>query len=94
MGIFAMVSDRTIKRGRSTDICFLRTEQTQKKEGIHPQDAMEVTATGLPDSWADRYTTPGYRRGAGTGDRATRECFPRKMIPAGLQSVAIATSTG
>lgn len=52
MGIFDTVGDRTIKRGRCTDIYFLRTEETLKKEGINPKVAMEVTATTLPDSWA------------------------------------------
>jgi nicotinate phosphoribosyltransferase len=52
MGIFDTVSDRMIKEGQCTDIYFLRTEETLKKEGINPQVVMEVTATTLPDPWA------------------------------------------
>jgi nicotinate phosphoribosyltransferase len=52
MGRFETVSDETIKRGECTDIYFLRTEETLKKEHINPMVSMEVTASALPDTWA------------------------------------------
>src|SRR5512136_614055 len=52
MGRFETVSDETIKRGKCTDIYFMRTEETLKKEHINPLVSMEVTASALPDTWA------------------------------------------
>jgi nicotinate phosphoribosyltransferase len=52
MGRFETVSDETIKRGDCTDIYFVRTEETLKKEHINPMVSMEVTASALPDIWA------------------------------------------
>jgi nicotinate phosphoribosyltransferase len=52
MGRFETVSDETIKRGECTDIYFVRTEETLKKEHINPMVSMEVTASALPDTWA------------------------------------------
>jgi nicotinate phosphoribosyltransferase len=52
MGIFETVSDETIKQGECTDIYFVRTEETLKKEHINPLVSMEVTASALPDTWA------------------------------------------
>jgi nicotinate phosphoribosyltransferase len=52
MGRFETVSDETIKRGECTDIYFVRTEETLKKEHINPMVSMEVTASALPDIWA------------------------------------------
>jgi nicotinate phosphoribosyltransferase len=49
---FETVSDETIKRGECTDIYFVRTEETLKKEHINPMVSMEVTATAFPDTWA------------------------------------------
>ena len=52
MARFETVSDETIRQGRCTDIYFVRTEETLKKENINPLVSMEVTASALPDSWA------------------------------------------
>jgi nicotinate phosphoribosyltransferase len=52
MGRFETVSDETIKRGECTDIYFVRTEETLKKEHINPMVSMEVTASALPDTRA------------------------------------------
>jgi nicotinate phosphoribosyltransferase len=52
MARFETVSDETIKRGECTDIYFVRTEETLKKEDINPMVSMEVTASALPDTWA------------------------------------------
>ena len=52
MSRFETVSDETIKRGECTDIYFVRTEETLKKEHINPMVSMEVTASALPDTWA------------------------------------------
>src|SRR5512136_301171 len=52
MGRFETVSDETIKRGKCTDIYFMRTEETLKKEHINPMVSMEVTASALPDTRA------------------------------------------
>jgi nicotinate phosphoribosyltransferase len=52
MARFETVSDETIKRGECTDIYFVRTEETLKKEHINPMVSMEVTASALPDTWA------------------------------------------
>jgi len=52
MGRFETLSDETIKRGECTDIYFVRTEETLKKEHINPMVSMEVTASALPDTWA------------------------------------------
>jgi len=52
MARFETVSDETIKQGECTDIYFVRTEETLKKEHINPMVSMEVTASALPDSWA------------------------------------------
>ena len=52
MGTFLTVSDDAIKKGECTDIYFVRTEETLKRDRINPQVVMEVTATSLPDSWA------------------------------------------
>ena len=52
MARFETVSDETIKRGECTDIYFVRTEETLKKEDINPMVSMEVTASVLPDTWA------------------------------------------
>ena len=46
------MSDETIKRGKCTDIYFVRTEETLEKENINPVVSMEVTAAALPDTWA------------------------------------------
>src|SRR5512137_1687877 len=52
MGRFETVSDETIKRSECTDIYFVRTEETLKKEHINPMVSMEVTASALPYTWA------------------------------------------
>jgi nicotinate phosphoribosyltransferase len=52
MARFETVSDEMIKRGECTDIYFVRTEETLKKEHINPMVSMEVTASALPDTWA------------------------------------------
>jgi nicotinate phosphoribosyltransferase len=52
MARFETVSDETIKRGECTDIYFVRTEETLKKDHINPMVSMEVTASALPDTWA------------------------------------------
>lgn len=52
MARFETVSDETIKRGDCTDIYFVRTEETLKKEQLNPMVSMEVTASALPDTWA------------------------------------------
>ena len=52
MGTFLSVSDEAIKNGECTDIYFVRTEETLKKDDLNPHVVMEVTATSLPDSWA------------------------------------------
>jgi nicotinate phosphoribosyltransferase len=52
MARFETVSDDKIQRGECTDIYFVRTEETLKKEHINPKVSMEVTASALPDTWA------------------------------------------
>src|SRR4030042_5105487 len=52
MAGFETVGDETIKQGRCTDIYFVRTEEMLCREDINPAVSMEVTAAGLPDSWA------------------------------------------
>jgi len=52
MARFETVSDDTIRRGECTDIYFVRTEETLKRENINPFVTMEVTAAALPDNWA------------------------------------------
>jgi nicotinate phosphoribosyltransferase len=52
MALFETVSDQTIKRGECTDIYFARTEETLQLAHINPVVSMEVTASGLPESWA------------------------------------------
>jgi nicotinate phosphoribosyltransferase len=52
MGTFLTVSDEAIKNGECTDIYFIRTEETLKKDNLNPHVVMEVTASSLPDSWA------------------------------------------
>ena len=52
MARFDTVSDETIKKGECTDIYFVRTEETLKRENINPVVSMEVTASALPDAWA------------------------------------------
>jgi nicotinate phosphoribosyltransferase len=52
MGNFLTVSNTAIKNGECTDIYFVRTEETLKRDRINPPVTMEVTATSLPDSWA------------------------------------------
>ena len=49
---FETVSDETIRQGGCTDIYFVRTEETLRREHMNPQVSMEVTASALPDSWA------------------------------------------
>ena len=52
MGTFLTVSDEAIKRGKCTDIYFLRTEETLADDNLNPDVVMEVTAASLPGSWA------------------------------------------
>jgi nicotinate phosphoribosyltransferase len=52
MGTFLTVSDEAIKNGECTDIYFVRTDETLKKDNLNPHVVMEVTATSLPDPWA------------------------------------------
>ncbi len=52
MARFETVSDDTIRKGECTDIYFVRTEETLKRENINPFVTMEVTAAALPDNWA------------------------------------------
>ncbi|MDD1699188.1 MAG: nicotinate phosphoribosyltransferase [Methanoregula sp.] len=49
---FETVSDETIRQGGCTDIYFVRTEETLRREHMNPLVSMEVTASALPDSWA------------------------------------------
>ena len=50
MARFDTVSDETIKKGECTDIYFVRTEETLRRENINPVVSMEVTASALPDA--------------------------------------------
>ena len=52
MGRFHLSSDEEIKKGRTTDVYFMRTKEILSAKGIGKIDVvMEATAGALPNSW-------------------------------------------
>ncbi|AEH25072.1 nicotinate phosphoribosyltransferase [Pyrococcus yayanosii] len=51
MRSFYIASEEEIKKGKTTDVYFIRTKKILEEKGIHKKVFAEVTTTSLPKGW-------------------------------------------